>query len=267
MEVVIVLAISRHDFLERVVAAIESQTAINPETVSIVAIVDGNDELYLKARNLINQTRYAESLVVLFSESEAFSPRYNILARRRRIAKIHNQAKELVPKGAKWVFSVEDDTVIPKNALIEMLSFASPKKSLGQITGVELGRWGVPYVGAWAINDVYSPTKVTSIPNVTGYPNAIENIDACGLYCSLIRAELYKNHVFTESNGLGPDINLGIELRQKGYENFIHWGIRCAHLTTDNNATEQAIDANERASIVLLTKSSDTTWSQRILEN
>src|SRR5690606_32087747 len=109
-----------------------------------------------------------------------------IIDRRRHITNIHNQLKELIGD-ADWIFSIEDDGILPNDAL-EKLIQVTKKPNVGMVTGVELGRWGVPYVGAWMSDDVNKTTQLTSLENKTG-SDLVEEIDACGLYCALINAE------------------------------------------------------------------------------
>lgn len=124
--------------------------------------------------------------------------------------------------------------------------------------GVELGRWGVPYVGAWKADDVYDIKQLVSIDNQPK-ETPPQNIDAGGLYCALIRTDLYKQHNFNSDNGLGPDVNLGLELRQLGYENFIHWNVRCKHLNTVMGE-EIVITPDDEAKTVTLTRKKDNKW-------
>lgn len=264
MEITIILTVSRIDFLQRVISSIELQN-VSARSTSILAVVDGSEELYLATRNLLNETKYVENLTVMFEGAGKTAPRYDILARRKRIAAIHNQARELLKHKSGWVFVVEDDTLIPKGALNKLASEVAHKRSVGQITGVELGRWGVPYVGAWSADDIYDPKVLTSLVSATDYGNAIENIDACGLYCTLIRADVYKQHTFFTDNGLGPDVNFGIWLRQLGYENFIDWSVHCTHLTIDNGVEKQ-IKATDESSVVKLVKLNKTKWLVKVLD-
>jgi hypothetical protein len=127
------------------------------------------------------------------------------------------------------------------------------------ITGVELGRWGVPYVGAWRADDVSKAKEITSIENKTKEP-CIEEIDGCGLYCALIDAELYKQHEFTIKNGLGPDVNLGLFLRNKGKKNYIDWSIPVTHLTF-RHGLEIEIPATDTSQQVKLKRMRNGTWS------
>jgi hypothetical protein len=56
------------------------------------------------------------------------------------------------------------------------------------IEGVELGRWGVPYVGAWRADDVYEPTKFESaMPQEGPTAGSVEEIDAGGSTATSLR--------------------------------------------------------------------------------
>jgi hypothetical protein len=182
---------------------------------------------------------------------------FTIPERRDHIANIHNQIKKMID--SDWVFSVEDDGILPPNALMDLALFV--EESVGLITGVELGRWGVPYVGAWRVDDITKPKLVTSLDNRTDYPDLVEAIDGCGLYCALIRADLYQTHEFDSKNGLGPDVNLGLYARQRGFCNYIHWGVHVTHLTS-RMGTEIEIPATDTSSIVTLSLVGNT-WQQR----
>lgn len=255
----IILTVSRSDFLEHVLDAIAMQDAPLIE-VSLLCIVDGSDELYVKTRNMIERMPIQERLTIRFETKLGTVPRYDVQARRKRIAAIHNQAKKYIRHDTGWVFVIEDDTIIPYDAYKKLMRVALGSSSIGQVTGVELGRWGVPYVGAWIADDIYDVKELTSVVNKITQPELTENIDACGLYCTLIRTDLYKQHDFTSENGLGPDVNLGIENRQLGFQNIIHWGVPCAHYTTDTLGIEKHISPYGDSKIVKLTKMANKKW-------
>lgn len=255
----IVLLVSRPDFLKRVITAIELQEC-DAEQTNLLAIVDGDDELYVKTRNLVNLTKYNNRLVVR-SNYPGHISNLDIPTRRARIAANHNQAKELIVHNDGYVFCVEDDTTFGRQSLKKLTRVMDLNRAAGFVEGVELGRWGVPYVGAWLVDDIYDPKQITSIPNIQ--PNELEdnisNIDAGGLYCALIRADLYKQHTFVGDNGLGPDINFGIETRQAGFENFIAWNVPCTHITKVMGV-EESIKTNMPTKIITMTKKNDTKW-------
>lgn len=255
----IILTVSRSDYLEQVVSRIELLEC-DPTQVNILAIVDGDDALYIKVRNRIQLTKFENRLVVR-SDLPTLPPRYDLLERRNRIATIHNQARGLIAHTNGYVFCVEDDTIIPRRSLERLMKIAINNSAFAFAEGVEIGRWGVPYVGAWRADDIYEPTKIVSVQNI--YPVAesqrIENIDGGGLYCALIRADLYKDHEFHASNGLGPDVNFGLAMRQQGFECFIDWNIPCTHLY-NQMGVEYQLGPSAESKVVTLTKVNDKKW-------
>lgn len=256
--ITIVLTVSRDAFLPKVITSLELLEC-DHSNVNILCIVDGPPALYVKARNMVADMKYKNRLTLHYKSKESV-PRFDIPSRRKRIANIHNFAKENIPEDQDYVFSVEDDTTFSKNTLKKLLKVASENRAFGMAEGVELGRWGVPYVGAWVADDIYDLKELKSLKNITdGLETRISRIDAGGLYCSLIKADLYKQHNFTSKNGLGPDINLGIELRQLGFDNFILWSIKCTHHFEDKGEYK-SLPATEESREITMTKQSDTKW-------
>lgn len=258
--VTIVLAASRIDYLTKVITNLELLEC-NAEDTNILCIVDGDNQLYIRARNLIAGTKFRERLTIK-SVNEGLPSKLDISQRRRRIAAVHNQAKKLIAHTDGYVLSVEDDTLIPPNALNELLKVAISNRAFAMAEGVELGRWGVPYVGAWIADDIYDVKQLTSVKNINPVLEDVKptNIDAGGLYCALIRTDLYKQHEFYSSNGLGPDVNFGIENRQLGFENFIVWQVPCVHLYQDAGL-EKRLSPSEISKIITLTKKNDIKWT------
>lgn len=257
--ITIILTVSRETYLEKVITAIELLECKH-EAVNLLCIVDGNDALYIKTRNLVNGTKFNERLTVRL-DFPGESSRFDIQERRKRISAAHNQAKGLIKFSDGYVFSIEDDTIVPRLALQELLHIAMSNRAFGFAEGIELGRWGVPYIGAWQVDDIYEPKVITSVKNMYLVPNSepVTKIDAGGLYCALIRADLYKQHTFSCENGLGPDINFGIENRQLGYENFISWQVPCTHLY-NQMGIELKVTPRDDTKIVTLTKHDNTKW-------
>ena len=112
------------------------------ERTSLLAFVDGEADLFLSARNLVDQSKFAERLCV---QGDIPGPRreFSINTRRRRIAAIHNEIRKLI-KPCEYVFLIEDDGVLPPDALSRLLADYLAHPYAGFIEGVELGRWGSP---------------------------------------------------------------------------------------------------------------------------
>jgi hypothetical protein len=134
---------------------------------------------------------------------------FSINTRRRRIAAIHNEIHKLI-KPCEYVFLIEDDGVLPSDALSRLLADYQAHQYAGFIEGAELGRWGIPKIGVWRADDVYEPSVIeTVLParpellNDTGRAigRVPEEIDAGGLYCALAKYEHYLRHGFRPFDG------------------------------------------------------------------
>lgn len=254
----IVLLVSRSEFLTKVMTCLELLEC-NAKETNLLCIVDGNDELYVKVRNMVSGSKFNSRLTYKL-DYPGTPLRFDISERRRRISAAHNQAKDILQNSTGYVFSVEDDTTFGPATLKRLLKFMQTRPACSFVEGVEIGRWGTPYIGAWVADDVYDPKKILSVENKFNDKETTETpIDAGGLYCALIRADLYKQHTFHSENGLGPDINFGIENRQLGFESYILWSCPCTHLYTDIGQ-ERYINPSVETKIVTLTKENEKKW-------
>ncbi len=248
MKITTILPVSRTKYLNRVLESLKNQT-VKPD--SLLVVWDGHDEEYIQVRNIILQEKYDKVLCVT---STNLAPAFTIPDRRRHIVNIHNQIRELI-EDCDWIFSIEDDGVLPGDALEKLIENTTKYESIGMITGVELGRHGSRYVGAWRVDDVFTPTKIESLQ----FGEGVNEIDGCGLYCALIRPDLYKSHEFYTKNGLGPDVNLGLYLKQQGYKNYIDWSIHVGHLA-NVDGEEVEIKADSESRVVKMFLLSGSTW-------
>lgn len=254
MKILTILPISRLKYLDRVLESLINQSY--EERTALLVVVDGSNDLYVKVHNKLASLPLSEVLCV---KSENIGEvAVTIPQRRQRIANIHNQIRGLVGQDVDWVFSIEDDGILPVNALSWLVNGVQSRPHAAMITGVEVGRWGVPYIGAWKANDLFNPTEITSLESKVESPD-VDEIDACGLYCALIQADLYKTHQFNSKNGLGPDINMSLEFRQLGWKNYIDWFVPVTHLTEKGTETIE-IPAATNAFPVRLTKLDEYTW-------
>lgn len=261
MQIFTILPVSRKKYLDRVLESLLNQTH---KTQGLLVIFDGPDDEFLEVRNKIVSLDIDRTYCV---SSNNIHPVSSIPDRRRHIVNIHNQIREMMPElptwieadhEPDWIFSIEDDGILPSNALERLVEIVKNKKDAGMVTGVELGRWGVPYVGAWNVDNVDDVKELTSLENKAS-ENIVDEIDACGLYCGLIRADFYKQHEFFTNNGLGPDVNLGLFLRKQGLKNYIDWGVTVTHLTNKGNE-EREIPATDVSRVVKLRFLSGRTW-------
>lgn len=253
MKITTILPVSRINYLDRVIESLLNQTY---KSQRLIVIFDGSNNDFITVRNRIVGLDF-ESVLCVKSNSD--KPALTIPDRRKRIAHIHNQFRDLIGD-ADWVFAIEDDGILPHDALRSLVRHVSSHNDTGMVTGVELGRWGAPYVGAWLVDNVYDTTDVTSLRSKANDNTAtIDEIDACGLYCALIRADRYKSHEFFAYNGLGPDINLGLYLRQQGFRNYIDWRVLLTHITTIDNI-EYEIEARDISIVIGMTSVGNDNW-------
>ena len=112
--VTIILPVSREQHLLKVFTSLENMEC-DRERTGLLAFVDGAPGLYLTARNLVEQSKFAEHLCV-HGSVPGQRREYSINTRRRRIAAIHNEIRKLI-KPCEYVFLIEDDGVLPPDAL------------------------------------------------------------------------------------------------------------------------------------------------------
>lgn len=221
----IVLPVSRSTFLDKVFHSLEMLICDRNET-NLLAIVDGDQNLFVDVRNRVALSKFNQRLA--FHRKKGIPSSGTIRKRRQRIADIHNEVKDLIAD-CDYVFSVEDDTLYPPTTLKELFHTLSIHPHAGFVSGIELGRWGYPHIGAWHADNVYEPKAITSL-TLNGN-ESIYAVDAAGFYCMLTTREQYVAHDFAPfKDALGPDVNYGLWLRQLGMMNYVTAKVRCTHL-------------------------------------
>lgn len=232
MTTTILLPVSREEHLARVFAALELMHCDSSST-GLYVYVDGNDRLYNSASRYTEASKFASKACLQRPQQDGFR-NLDLSARRLRVARIHNELREQLPH-SDYVLLVEDDTVVPAHALAALQSAYVAHPFAGLVSGVQVGRHGIPHLGLWSADDVYEPSLIRSVLMGDG----VQEIDATGLYCALVKADNYLKHDFKSFglSGLGPDVDLGISLRQQGLKNFVDFSVRCDHRTKDKVIT------------------------------
>jgi GT2 family glycosyltransferase len=161
-----------------------------------------------------------------------------MIRRRQRIADMHNEMKKFINK-CDYVFLVEDDTLLPKDALTKLLQGFEKYPDAGFISGVQVGRWGIRLCGIWKVDNAIDPEIIESeLPQ-----EGIQEIDAAGFYCCLVKKNNYIEHNFEPYQKiLGPDFNFGLYLRKKGLKNYVDWSINTTHVTKKEILTVENTD-------------------------
>lgn len=233
MSITVILPISRTDYLYEVFNCLADLE--KPTSTELIIVTDGDKNLKKEVDSALDMLNFRRIRVLEFG----VSPAEDIESRRYRISAIHNMLKHYIPEACDYVLSVEDDTTFPCYALTRLKESIEQNENCVFAQGVQLGRRNSPYIGAWRTDDLYEPSVIESVlpTTVGGYNLHIHDfIDAGGLYCALIDADLYKIHTFAPFdaegwNGLSCDLNFGLYLRQQGYQCVMNNQVVCGHLT------------------------------------
>jgi len=255
MVVTIAMPVSRPDYLKRIFAQLDMMPC-DRDTTNILVYVDGDQRLFEIARNFVINSKFHEKLCV-YRKKGLPSVNY-IRGRRKRIAEIHNEMKQIL-NFCDYVFLLEDDTLMPLNALEKLTQNALMYPHAGFITGVQIGRWGITVPGIWKVDNPYDVKTISSCLPKNG---EIEEIDAAGLYCALTKLDNYKKMVFEPFDEiLGPDVSFGLALRREGYKNYVDWSLNTSHLTKKGEIKMY----NTQLQRIQFTKDSQGRWIQEIL--
>lgn len=152
----------------------------------------------------------------------------NSYARRQRIADIMNLARTNIPQDTQDIFILEDDTEIKPHYLKKLVALTHYKPNYGLISAIQAGRWAASMIGVWKTDNIHNPSTWTT-QNHAGQ-KLLQPVDATGIYCTLTRAELFKTTPF-HCTYQGPDVNYGLDIRRKGYQNYADWTLPCGHVT------------------------------------
>jgi len=136
----------------------------------------------------------------------------------------------------KYMFIVEDDTLIPSDALKKLYNIISSDYTIGAVEGVEMARGNIRNVCGAAI--VRRDRDIERGVNFLGYKSkGIEDIDTGGFFCLLTRKKIAEQMMFNavEDHVRGPDIVFGYRLTKKmGYKFKIDWSVKCQHVWEEN---------------------------------
>lgn len=224
MKTTIILPISRPTFLSRIFPALEFMIC-ERENTNLITYVDGDIKLYEIARNYTETSKFNERLCIF--RNKGIANPSSIKGRRQRISDIHNEIKGYI-KNTDFIFLTEDDTLLHPSTLRRLQQTYINYPHAGMVSGVQVGRWGLRYVGLWKVDNVYDTKEISSLTLSQGE----QKIDASGFYCLLTKKENYIKHNFKPYEDiLGPDFDYGIKLRQQGFDNYVNFSVNCLHLT------------------------------------
>lgn len=219
MRLTLAALVSRENYFEEWQRSIHSLD-IPREDTEVCLLVDGTEEFKDKVENAFQDWRK----VTVEHSGEEPVEHSDLMGRRNRIAALMNRLAEQAGFST-YTMIVEDDTLVPRNAFNRLHQRMA--RGVGYVSGVEVGRWGIPYIGAWKMDDIVHPNKIWSLEyKEAGY----QEIDAGGLYCCLVRTRDFKEATF-ETKDFGPDFHFVHDLRKYGYKAYCDWSTKCVHLS------------------------------------
>jgi len=239
------VTLSRPEYIQLVFDNINKIT-LNQD--HLYELVIGIDNIKIKDTHLVKYiNEYPFQNITIFETGNKPPRKTDMVARRTRIAKLHELAKDHIG-GSDFVFGFEDDSVLPLMALGYLHDDYRELDNVGVVQGIQVGRWGNPYLGAWLVDDVFNPTEYRTTTFDFSYgadeKQTVYPIDAGGFYCYLTPTKLFKNVINDWREPCGPDVNYGLRLRQLGYQNYVDYFVEVGHRTEreelwpDNNLAQ-----------------------------
>ncbi len=152
--------------------------------------------------------------------------------RRERVIAMRHKAQEFIGD-TKYLFCLEDDTFVPPQAFKRLRALLDADPQVGLASGVEAGRWAYKHIGAWHMEPVDEPQRVSSLPY---QEEGITEAEGTGMYCYVTYTDLYKEATFrNEAEPLGPDVLYGLDLRRKGHKVLVDWSVACEHRSVNGS--------------------------------
>lgn len=195
-----------------------------------------------------NKTQIKKILIAIptakYIESETFASIYNMIKPDNtelyfqffygyNIAQVRNlMAHFTIINNFDYIFWVDSDIVIPRDALIKLLN---ADKDI--ISGVYIQRkpdQKIPEIYIWE-----NPNKMRNayLSEVQG--NAIQEIAGCGFGCVLTKTQVLKNigypqfeyaNALDHRNTISEDVDFCMKARRKNYKIFMDSSIKCEHI-------------------------------------
>ncbi len=229
----IVATLSREDQQHQIVTNLaklleRNELTGNSHTFELIIAIDNKKiQVYTMKLLLVEiLARYQPKNIVVFNSGNPPPKKMDMVSRRNRIARLRNMTKDEIG-GSDFVFSFEDDTILPVGAIENLVEDWKRLDNPGFIQGVQIGRWGHSYIGGWRVDNIQNPEHYeTVLPS----SQSIDTIDAGGFYCYLTSTQLYKSVDYDWQEPCGPDVAYGLKLRQLGYNNYIDYRLLCGHI-------------------------------------
>lgn len=230
MQITVVLPLSRIWMLDIQAEQIR-QNQIAGYDIHTLVICDNIDIKKWQIEDAFRELNHT----IVYTENEP-TTETNIYSRRQRITDIYNLSRYHIRTNDQYVWTLEDDTLIPPDTLKRLLTHT--QKKVGLISGIQAGRHAFKIVGLWNANiHLDLPRRLWPDPIRYETPpyqtQGTSYIHASGLYCMLTQAKLYRTTPFRHHH-LGPDFYYGWDIHKQGYYNLADWTIICGHQTQNH---------------------------------
>ena len=220
MKISIVVPITRKWAIPHVIENINRLECLGLD-INVLLYIDSTDR---ELRDLVikNVLRYSSDIA--WSDNQPTMER-KVSYRRNRIVEMKQHTAKLV-NPCDYVFSFEDDTVVPPDALKRLLALMSDNVGFAQ--GVQCGRWDLPMLGVWRVDNIDSPNEIHTVPLSTG----VQEVDAGGFYCYLTPYDLYTGIPYRwHDECFGPDVCYGLDVRATSLLVLTDFDLHCGHMT------------------------------------
>jgi hypothetical protein len=270
--ITVFVPITRHWALERWLDNLYKQS-YPPSLINLCVIVDIDDaRIMADLQKFIQHAEKCERPYRSFyvkNNTDWQPDEVHIGIRQHRIADIHNQSKALIAKtDGEYVVGLEDDTVFEDPDTIgKLVADIRQHQSIAFVEGVQIGRHGTYYVGAWlAKYGDTSTNMVTEIKTVlppTDVFDGMSRISGGGMYGYITPRDLYIGCDYFNSTAQpwGVDVNYGLWLEQQGYKCYIDWGLPFAH--NAHNVLLWPNDPPSKLVSVTYTRNANGGWDRR----
>lgn len=208
------------------------------EDMEVIFYIDtDNKELFKRLNDWCILNQFVYNGMKMIVSGNAAPPDYtgtpasqsNIIPRRARIVSMKEDSKQYI-EASELVFGLEDDTFIPFNAFEKLLDDLNSADNIGFAMGVQQGRWNLPVIGAWRVDNIDDIKEMRTLP--FEHESDVVDIDGGGYFCYLTPASLYKAHKYHwYDECFGPDATYGLELRKKGLRCLMDFRLICEHYT------------------------------------
>lgn len=223
--------------------------------MKILAIAQVEDRTNLDKQ--IQKQTIQPDRVVFYVDKE---PKIVLHERRQRIAENHRKLKDIVRAyDCDYVFQLEQDGDYPENTLEKLIHDLEKvdKRTLGYISGIEVGRHGLYSLGVWVdISDNY-------FRSIDHNKKGIQEVDATGFYCLLAPKHAWlEGKVSWNGEPYGPDVNFGLSLKRKKYKIYADMDLHVGHIVKTGIIRPSDISTCN----VEFVKRQDGTWGYKQLD-